>query len=145
MAEIFYFSTIKKSFSHKKFHRKDKMTGRVDIVCRIFEMISKKLKLTGHKKNNFESFQLNLTKWRFTIPWPHFELFLHFSKKCVSVSTIPVILSFMKICVARTSQRRCCRGSPGGWITFFLQKLGWLLYKWRWYFWTMEKERKIKL
>ena len=42
-------------------------------------------------------------------------------QKCANISTLPVILSFMKFCVARTFFCRtspiCCSwGSPGGWI-----------------------------
>ena len=46
MAEIFNFSTIEKNelqkFEQQKNFIKDKMTGRVDIVWRIFEKIKKK-------------------------------------------------------------------------------------------------------
>ena len=55
--------------SYKNF-RKDKIFGMVDIVWRIFEKISKKLKLKSHdpkKKKIFENVQINLPKTTFFV------------------------------------------------------------------------------
>ena len=82
---------------------KDKMTGRVDILWRIFEKIAKEnYSHRNEKRTIFERFQSNLPKTMFFRSCD-FNFNRLFSKMRLSISTLPVILSFMKFCVARTS------------------------------------------
>ena len=104
MAEYLTFQQYKKtsyrSLSHKNFI-KDKMTGRVDIVWSIFENISKvQIEVTGPNKKHNVCYIYQ--KKRVPVLCFQFELFPLFLKMRQSISTIPVILSLMKICVART-------------------------------------------
>ena len=141
------------------------MTGRVDIVWHIFAKTAKKLKLTQDRtqKSRFvESFQINKPKTTFFCSCDFiFNFFAIFSKMRHSISTLPVILSFMKFCVARTFwvERhldvvlevlqvgskflfyKTCRDLP---LEDSLKKLWWLLKKWGRYltFWTLEKKEK---
>ena len=74
-----------RSFSHKKnFKRQNE---RVDIVWRIFEKISKKLKLKSKdpKKHSFWKFQLNLPKTTFSGPVTSFWTFFHYFQICARV------------------------------------------------------------
>ena len=109
---------------------KDEITGRVDIVWRIFFENCKKVKIevtATQKSNFFECFRIN---WRFSDPVTSFFTFLHFSEICArDILTLPVILFFYKILCSsnffgRTSPRCCSWGSTGGWIKIsFLQNL----------------------
>ena len=72
------------------------MTGRVDI--RIFEKIAKKLKMKSQERKNIV-FGLTIEKCDFNFNF--FEVFL---KMRQTISTLQVILSFMKFFVAQTSR-----------------------------------------
>ena len=80
-----------------------------------------------------------------------FNFFEFFSKICQGISTLSVILFFMKFCVAQTFWVE----RPSTWLDqkFYktckpkedsLKKLWWLLYNWGIYltFWTLKKEEK---
>ena len=72
------------------------MTGMVEILCHIVEIITKKeIEVTGPEKAQFFNpiFFSNSPKTAFS-----FKIFLHFSKKCTNVYQT----SFMKFCEART-------------------------------------------
>ena len=74
-----------RSLSYKNFI-KGKMTGRVDILWRIVEIIAKKLKLKDPKKQFYFLFILsNLPKTMFFRSCDFILNFLHFSQKCVRV------------------------------------------------------------
>ena len=72
------------------------MTGRVDI--RIFEKIAKKLKMKSQERKNIV-FGLTIEKCDF-----NFNFFAVFLKMRQTISTLQVILSFMKFFVAQTSR-----------------------------------------
>ena len=76
------------------------MGGRVDIFVKIW----KKIEVTGPKKSTvFERFQSKLPKTMFFRSCDLiYNFFALLSKMCQSKSTLPVILSFMKFCVAGT-------------------------------------------
>ena len=87
------------------------MTGRVNILKRIFEKIAKKVKIevTGTKKRSFWLFYTKtFHKTTFLGPVASILTFLQFSQKCawLAKSTLPVISSFMKFFVAQTSRTR---------------------------------------
>ena len=87
MAEIYNLSTIEKKrvieVWGKTNFKKDKMTGRVDIVGAWIEKVAKKLKLKSQypKAQILEHFQKNLPKSTFFGPVTSSFTCLQFSKK----------------------------------------------------------------
>ena len=83
---------------------KDKMTGRVDIVRKTAKnrKLQQSLKRSSRAQNSrfVESFQINYSKTTFFCSCDFiFNFFPIFSKMRHSISTLPVLLSFMKFCV----------------------------------------------
>ena len=131
------------------------MTGRVDIIWRILERISKKLKLKAQDAKKTQIFKVIIwiyPKQRFPVLWLHLKFFSKHTPNYIVPSGHFV---FYETLCSRTSPRRCSRCYSGGWIKMYLlqnlyintkgtitEKLGWLLYKWRIYFtfWKTKQE-----
>ena len=107
MAEIFNFSTFRKENerSYRSLSYKILLTEGSINSCAFLRKLQKILKLSHSTKIGtiFESFQSNLPKTTFICFSDFISYFFSvFKKNRPSISSLSVILSFIKFCVART-------------------------------------------
>ena len=89
------------------------MTGRVNILLRIFEKNAKKLKMKSQERKNIVLVNLSENVQQISFRMGPVTSILNFVQFSQSKSTLPVILSFMKFFVAQLFRTQflfnCCK------------------------------------